>query len=259
MKAKPFSNIPVVDRPGKPRESGITMMIDWGIGVAAQDDVLNLCGEYVDLAKIAVGIAGLLESDVLAAKMESYDRHGVMPFPGGMYLEYAVDRDLEDAYFKDAKAAGFRCIEVSDNTVPFTPDQKRDLIKKAIEEYDLVVLGEVGSKIQVTETQAFVKDVVNCLKAGSWKVFLEAADLFDERKKLRTELLHAIRNELPINQLIFELPGWWLGALGAENVGLIKMLIGEFGPDVNIANVGPNEVMYLETDRRRTGVAGFSG
>ena len=65
MKERPFARIPVSDRPQKPRESGVMMLIDWGIGNVPQKDLLASTGDYVDLAKIAVGIAGLLSSDVL--------------------------------------------------------------------------------------------------------------------------------------------------------------------------------------------------
>ena len=174
-----FSGIPVHPRPEKPRESGLTMLIDWGIGPGSQEDLLKTSGAYIDLAKIAVGIAGLLESDVLSAKLKMYRDHEIKPFPGGQYLEYAVGKGLEDVFLKEAGEAGFQMIEVSDNTVPFEAAFKTNLIRKAREEHGFTVLGEVGSKVSATEVGPFVADVKQCLEAGAWKVFVEAADLLD--------------------------------------------------------------------------------
>ena len=55
-----FDTISVPDRPSKPRQTGITMFADWGLGLAAQADCLEISGEYADLAKVAVGISRLL-------------------------------------------------------------------------------------------------------------------------------------------------------------------------------------------------------
>ncbi len=251
-----FSGIPVSSRPEKPRESGLTMLIDWGIGPAAEEDLLKTSSEYIDLAKIAVGIAGLLDRDVLTTKLDTYRKYGVKPFPGGQYLEYAVGKGLEDVFLKEAGEAGFQMIEVSDNTVPFEPAFKTALIRKAREEYGFVVLGEVGSKISATEIEPFVADVRQCLDAGAWKVFVEAADLLDGQD-LRVDLVEALNNEFKLEQLIFELPGWWLGSEGMLKIEVLTRLFKELGSDVNLANVDQGDVLYLETQRRKTGVSGF--
>jgi len=251
-----FSGIPVSSRPEKPREKGLTMLIDWGIGPGGQEDLLKTSGTYIDLAKIAVGIAGLLESDVLSTKLKTYRDHNVKPFPGGQYLEYAVGKGLENVFLKEAGAAGFDMIEVSDNTVPFEAAFKTDLIRKAKEEYGFTVLGEVGSKISATEVGPFVADVKQCLEAGAWKIFVEAADLLDG-EDLRVELVDALKKEFELEQLIFELPGWWIGSGGGLKVEILNRLFKELGPDVNLANVEENEILFLETQRRKTGVSGF--
>ena len=45
-----FSQIDIPSRPGKPRETGITMMIDWGIPPHTQNDVTGFSSEFIDLA-----------------------------------------------------------------------------------------------------------------------------------------------------------------------------------------------------------------
>lgn len=255
MDARPFPHIQMPERPAKPRDAGLTVLIDWGAGPSAQADFLRTAGEYADLAKIAVGISGLLPSAVLAQKLELYEQFAVRPFPGGQYLEYAVSLDRAGEYLADAKEAGYRLIEVSDNTVPFERAFKEDLIGRAREGYGFDVLAEVGSKVQVSDIAALVADVRSCLGAGAWKVLVEAAELFDEG--LRQDLIDALAEKLPLDKLIFELPGWWLGAVGAERAGMMRTLLTSFGSAVNLANIDPDEVLFLETLRRKTGVAGF--
>lgn len=232
------------------------MLIDWGIGPKAQEDLLKTSGAYIDLAKIAVGIAGLLKGDVLSAKLKTYREYDVKPFPGGQYLEYAVGKGLEDVFLKEAGEAGFDMIEVSDNTVPFEAAFKTGLIRKAREEHGFTVLGEVGSKVSATEVGPFVADVKQCLEAGAWKVFVEAADLLDG-EDLRVELVKALKDEFSLEQLIFELPGWWIGSGGGLKVEILNRLFKELGAEVNLANIEENEILFLETQRRRTGVSGF--
>ena len=84
-----FSDIPQFTRPAKPRSSGATFIIDWGIGPVQQQDLLRSAAEFVDLAKIAVGIPGLLPAKILDEKVQIYQQHQVHPFPGGQFLEHA--------------------------------------------------------------------------------------------------------------------------------------------------------------------------
>lgn len=254
--ARPFADIEHPERAEKPREQGITMLIDWGMGPEQQRDLLRTSGAHLDLAKIAVGISALMPMDVLRDKLGAYEQAAVRPFPGGQYLEYAVHLDKLEAYFAEAKHAGYKLIEVSDNTVPFEAQFKRDTIRRAIDEYGFDVLGEVGSKVSTTDVPALVADLQGCLDAGAWKVFVEAAEFFDE-SGLRGDLLDALVNDVPAAAMIFELPGTWLGPSAAERLDLIKALLARFGPDVNLANVEPWEVLFLESLRRRIGVAGF--
>ena len=57
MSAYPFNfiDLPAERSTTKPRATGLTMMIDWGLGLRRLEDTLEMAGEYVDLGKIAVG------------------------------------------------------------------------------------------------------------------------------------------------------------------------------------------------------------
>ena len=57
MNAHFFEGLDGIDRPSKPRDNGLTMVIDWGIGLHEQADLLSTAADYFDFAKIAVGIS----------------------------------------------------------------------------------------------------------------------------------------------------------------------------------------------------------
>jgi len=249
-----FSNIPFKRRRGKPRELGLTVIIDRKLGLKAQEDFLDLTGDYVDVAKIMVGIPALIEAQTLKKKIDLYHQHNVLVFPGGQFLEYVIAQDKVPAYFTDIIKAGFRLVEVSDNLIDISPDKKCGLIKMAIQEYGLKVVGETGSKKVSSDIKLLIKDIKDCLNCGAWKVMFEAAELF-ENGRFKSEVIKAISQEVDIKNIIFELPGPWIPKITVSDIySLMVWLIENLGSEVNIANVEPSEVLCLEAERTNLGV-----
>ncbi len=112
MSTQAFEGTTIPDRPAKPRQAGLTMLIDWGLAGAAQADWLEIGAPYINLAKIAVGISRLLPADLLRKKIQLYRQHQVIPFPGGQFLEYAVYHGQASDYLAAARTAGYGWIEV---------------------------------------------------------------------------------------------------------------------------------------------------
>ena len=111
MEKMPFGFMNPKHRPGKPRESGITMMIDWGMGVRRQEDILNIAGPYIDIAKIAVGLSGIISERVLKEKLRIYADFQVGAFIGGQFLEFGIFHQglgIAHRYFEEASSVGFR-------------------------------------------------------------------------------------------------------------------------------------------------------
>lgn len=249
-----FEETTIPERRAKPRQVGLTMLIDWGLGPADQADWLEIGAEYIDLAKIAVGISRLLPADLLRRKIALYEEHQVIPLPGGQFLEYAVYHGQTRAYLAAARAAGYRWIEVSDNVIELTPQEKSDLIRIAHEEFRLQVLGEVGSKVEGTSSADLIADIQRCLDAGAWKVFVEAAELFGA--DLNEALIEEIAAAVSLDKLIFEVPGPWIpGVRRCDQHATRAWLIRRFGPQVNLANVPPKDVLEVETTGCGIGVA----
>ena len=249
-----FSTIDLSVRPAKPRDGGISMMIDWGIPIEAQRDRLNLAAEFIDLAKVAVGISGLIAEESLIDKIETYRKAEVEPFPGGMYLELAVTKDCVEFYYAECRRVGYQLVEVSDNVVHFDTALRERLIRQAVEEHGLRVLGEVGSKHDKTDMATLVADISDSLRAGAWKVFIEAAE-FVSGDGLDTSLIQSMLEQVDAADIIFELPGKWIPDVYAHRVyRLMVWLVEHIGPEVNIGNLAPEDVVPLETLRTGVGV-----
>ena len=94
-----FAGLDGKDQPSKPRQTGLTMTTDWGMGIGAQEDFLAASGDYTDFGKICAGLSRLLSNDLLKEKIAAYQKRQVHAFPGGAYLEYAEVEGRADLYF----------------------------------------------------------------------------------------------------------------------------------------------------------------
>jgi phosphosulfolactate synthase len=253
MRDNPFTPVVNTDRCTKPRTTGLTMIADWGDPVETQRGHLSVAGPYIDLAKIAVGIAALLDPQTLKQKIDLYTSHDILSFPGGQFLEYSVLRNQTNEYLQACVAAGFKAVEVSDNLLEIDLDAKAQLICTARDTYGLRVLGEVGKKEGVTATNDLADDAVRCLEAGAERIFLEAADFFSG--EVNEKQLDRIVSRCDMPRLIFELPGPWIEGITQSHVQKItRWLLNRFGNETNIANVSPENVLKLEALRQGIGV-----
>ena len=248
-----FSNIPIKKRREKPRELGLTVITDNILSVKVQEDFLDLMADYIDVVKIGSGVAALIEAQTLRKKIDLYHKNNILALPGGQFLEYVIDKSKVREYFSDVIKAGFRSVEVSDNLIDISPEKKCGLIKMAIQEYGLKVLGETGSKKVSSDMKLLINDIKDCLECGAWKVMFEAAELF-ENGKFKSNIIKAISHEVDIKNIIFELPGPWIPNITVSDIFSLQVwLIDNLGPEVNIANINPYEVFNLEVERINLG------
>jgi phosphosulfolactate synthase len=230
------------------------MLVDWGMSFGAQQDLLELASEFIDLAKVAVGISGLISEDPLVRKLLTYRESGLEPFPGGQFLEYAYRQGRATEYYQECCRVGYRLVEVSDNVIDLTQQEKELLIRQAIERHGLRVLGEVGSKVSATDPQALITDIKACLRAGAWKVLVEAAE-FVTASGIDTSLVENLLAEVDQADIMFELPGKWIANVHAYQIyQMMIWLVEHVGPEVNLGNVTAEDVVPLETLRTGVGV-----
>ncbi len=244
-----FRSVKIPERSKKPREKGLTMLVDKGVGLRSQQDLLESAGEFIDLAKIVTCLSGVYSEDYLRKKISLYQEHHVDVFPGGMFLELAIKQGKTREYLEDARKSGYEAVEVSDNILSLSAEEKTRIIALAARDYKLKVLGEVGKKYASTSTQDMIKDIHRCLDAGSWKVFVEAMELFTE--ELNIEIIDDIVKAIPEENLIFELPLLeYEGVHRYDNNQMQSWLITHLGPEVNIGNVDADNILTLEQLRR---------
>ncbi|HCL27474.1 MAG TPA: hypothetical protein DIC52_03435 [Candidatus Latescibacteria bacterium] len=242
------------ERTAKPRSSGLTMVIDWGIGLQQQRDLTDMGAEYFDLAKIAVGLSRLWSTELLRQKIDQYRSRDVEPFPGGQYLEYAEVHGKLDRYLPACIDLGYRWVEVSDNIAPVSLQWKGKIITEAVEDYGLRVLGEVGRKEGLENRIPLVDNAMACMDAGASVLLVEAAELVSEKAETAAAVDEIVR-AIGVEQVMFELPGPWIEGVHACDIHHMRReLIKRYGSQVNIGNVAADELMSLEAYRRGLGV-----
>jgi phosphosulfolactate synthase len=256
----PFGFVPIESRRtlSKPRRTGLSMVIDDGLPLPYMRGVLDLAAPYIDLIKIKTGTARLYPRDQLIAKLALYEGSGIQPFLGGQFHEYVFAMLGEAAlpkFYAEARALGFRTIEISDNTVPLTPEQRHGQITAAIAS-GLTVFGEVGSKETLSNPNLLIEQAEVCLKAGAQLVLVEAAELVEDGR-VRKDSLEVIKRGLPAERVMIELPGPWIsGVRSCDIEEMKKILFAEFGPDVNLANIDVKTIYDTEAQRVGLGTGG---
>ena len=244
-----FPQVSVPQRQQKPRSRGLTMMIDWGIPHGLQKDCLEAQGIYVDEAKIAASIPKVMPLQYLQQKIETYKSEDIFTFPGGLFTEVAIAQGNYDAFLEDARSVGFSGIEVSDNILEISTKEKKTVITKAVNEYGMTVMGEVGRKEGSMTKDELIADVDNCLEAGAKLVLLEAHELF--HGEIRIDVLEELNKKVPMERIMFELPVTVLpDVTKSYKTKILYWMIKQFGPEVNLANVEWDEIYFTEITRR---------
>ncbi len=240
--------MPLAGRSRKPRTSGLTMVIDKGVGLRLLGDLLELAVDYIDIIKLTFGTSAFYDRALLKKKNEVITSFGVESMPGGTFLEVAVWQGVVNDYLKRARELGFSAIEVSDGTIDFDQKTRADLIKKSLDK-GFKVITEVGKKDpkEILPIAMVLQLIGQDLRAGAFKVIIEAREagrgvgIFDEEGRTRKdEVENIIAGVADVNSLIWEAP------LKNQQQDLIL----RFGPNVNLGNIPQDEILALEALRQ---------
>ena len=230
------------DRTAKPRENGLTMMMDKGLSIRQVEDTIAASHQYFDIAKLGFGTS-VITND-LDTKLSLYKEANIQPCFGGTLFELYYAKGLFDEYRKLIDKYEMPLAEVSDGSITMSHEDKCDCISKLAEQ--TIVLSEVGSKDadKIIPPYKWINLIQKELAAGSWKVIGEAREggnvgLFRSTGEVRSGLVEEILNTIPGEKIMWEAP------LKAQQVWFIKLL----GTNVNLGNIAPNEVIPLETLR----------
>jgi phosphosulfolactate synthase len=235
-----FLDLPA--RPSKPRTEGLTHVIDKGLALRQVENLFDTAGAYVDIVKLGWGTGYVTQN--LKEKIGLYRSFEVPVVCGGTLFEAVIALGKLDEYRRWLEENRFSHVEVSDGTIDLPRERKLELITELAQ--DFVVMSEVGSKDSevVFAPYQWVRWLREDLEAGAWKVITEAreggtAGIFRSTGDMRTGLIDEIVHELPLAELVFEAPTTHSQA----------WFVQRFGPEVNLGNIPPEEVIPLETLR----------
>ena len=235
-----FLGVPA--RPGKPRQVGLTHVIDKGLNLRDIEGLFDTAGEFVDIVKFGWGTSYVTNN--LEKKISLYRSLETPVVCGGTLFEAVFARNRLDEFKSWLVENRFSHVEISDGTLDIPRDRKLELIAEFAR--DFTVLSEVGSKDSdvVYAPYQWVQWIKEELEAGAWKVITEGREggtsgIFRSDGDMRTGLIDEIAHEIAVDEVLFEAP------TKSSQAWFVK----HFGPNVNLGNIPPEEVIAVETLR----------
>ena len=242
-----LKNLP--KRTDKPRESGMTMVMDKGLSLNEVENFLTMSADYTDLVKLGFGTAVITPN--LKEKIKLYQDAGIPVYFGGTLFEAFVIRGQFEDYARLLDEFNITHAEVSDGSIEISEEEKCGYIRTLAKNF--TVLSEVGSK----DTDKIIPPYkwINMMKAeidaGAWKVIAEAREsgtvgIFRKSGEVRSGLIEEILTKIPQEKILWEAPQ------KVQQVWFLKL----YGSNINLGNIAPNELIPLET--LRLGIRGDS-
>lgn len=242
-------NFLLKEREEKPRQKGITMILDKGLGLETAESLMNISGDYVDYLKFGWGTSIVHEQDIIKDKVAMYKSHNITPYTGGTLFELAYMNDKLEEFFQEAHDLGFEAIEVSDGSTTISHDKKLECIESAKKD-GFEVLSEVGKKDPGLDKELSLDERIeymqNELGAGSSLIIVEAREggknigIYDKAGNAKEDEIDYILDNFDGNKILWEAP----------NKDQQVFFILKLGNDVNLGNVSTDDITSLETLRR---------
>ncbi len=242
MNQELFNLSQLPERSLKPRESGITMVMDKGLSLKEAEDFIANNSTYTDIVKLGFGTS--FATPKLLEKIKLYQSADIPVYFGGTLFEAYVIRNQFEDYLRLLDKTGITYAEVSDGSIEMHHDTKCEYIRKLATR--ATVLSEVGSKDaeKIIPPYEWIEQMESEISAGVWKVIAEAREsgtvgIFRGTGEVRSGLVAEIIRKIPLDKILWEAP------LKSQQVWFIKL----YGANVNLGNIAPNELIALETLR----------
>ena len=245
-----FSFIRVAPRPVKPRDYGMTIVADRGVGLHAQEDLMHSAGDFVDMMKIGIGAFRLQTEQFLREKIEHLHKHGVEVFFAGDITEAAFLQGQSAKFYEKVKELGSDAVEVSSAQVSMSIDDKCRLIKMATDA-GLKVVAETGQKghDNWTNSLSYInKQIESYFEAGAWKTLIQGEGVSEGVQDRKEDLMLNIAAAFDVKNLIFQ----------AKDGGTQAFYVNTLGNIVNL-DVDYDQVIDLELMRRNIRKHGLFG
>ena len=230
------------ERPLKPRDSGITMVMDKGLSIREAEDFMSVGSEYTDYVKLGFGTS--LITHGFEKKIAIYKKAGAIPYFGGTLFEAFIVRNMFKEFMEFLDKNEIELVEVSDGSYDFEHKRKLEYISRLAERG--TVISEVGSKKKdvIYTPDEWVAMMKAELNAGSVKVIAEAREsgttgIYNEDGSINNKIIRGIAEHVKLENVIWEAP------LKSQQAWFIK----HFGANVNLGNIAPHEIIPLESLR----------
>jgi phosphosulfolactate synthase len=233
------------ERTAKPRRHGVTMVIDNGLPTRHFQDVVESGSDLIDLVKLGWGTA-LVTKD-LGLKLDALTRAGVEFCFGGTLFEKYVSQGRFDDFTRLLREYGARCVEVSNGSIDMPNEEKCEYVRRLAG--DFRVVSEVGFKDSKRSLELppvrWIEYMRADLDAGADMVIAEAREsgrsgICRADGELRFGLIEEIiESDLDVGRILFEAP----------TKELQTYFIRRLGPNVNLGNIAPDQVIGVETLR----------
>ncbi len=237
-----FSLGQLPDRIKKPRNHGITMVMDKGLSIEETRNFLSIAEPYVDVVKLGFGTSYVTPN--LDKKLEVYRSANIPIYFGGTLFEAFLIRGQLEDYIRICKEYGVGYIEVSDGSVDIDHLEKCKIIER-LTKFG-TVLSEVGSKdaAHIIPPYKWIELMQAELNAGARYVIAEAREagnvgIYRGTGEVREGLVQEILTKIPSEKILWEAPQ------KSQQLYFIELI----GANVNLGNIAPNEMIALEAMR----------
>jgi phosphosulfolactate synthase len=232
----------IPERTKKPRENGLTMMMDKGLSINDTKSFIEMCGPHTDIIKLGFGTSAI--SANIESKIKLYQDAGLMVYLGGTLFEAFITRGMLEEYIVLLKKWNITMCEVSDGCIDISHEEKCKYITDLAKEF--TVVSEVGSKDEnvLIAPYKWIELMQKELEAGAWKVIAEAREggnvgIFNKTGEVRSDLIDEILTKIASEDILWEAPK------KPQQVWFVKLL----GANVNLGNIAWDEIIPLETLR----------
>ncbi|MDE3125358.1 MAG: phosphosulfolactate synthase [Bacteroidota bacterium] len=237
-----FNLTQIPERMKKPRNHGITMVMDKGLSMNEVENFLSVAGPHVDIVKLGFGTSAVTPN--LKEKINLYHQYNMPIYFGGTLFEAFLIRNQIDDYIAICKEYNITYMEVSDGSITIPHAEKCGYIEK-LTKYG-TVLSEVGSKdaTNIMAPYKWIELMRAELEAGASYVIAEAREagnvgIYRDSGEVRQGLVAEILTQIPEEKILWEAPQ------KAQQLYFLQLL----GCNVNLGNIAPNEVIPLEAMR----------
>ena len=241
-------------RTKKPRKTGITMVM--------VEDIANTGPKYIEPFQDLVDRIKILDGfwhrdmNIVEQTIKAFAKMNMKVSLGGLYFELAKTQGNLKEFMEALSGLGINEVEVENHAMDLTLEQMQQEVKN-FKDNGFQVIGEIGKKWWWKDQTRISRDLISVEKtleqaralidAGADYLYWEGMIVRSligtqlENKKGQKQLIE-VANQVAPEKMIFEL---W-DCRNHPIHPMIAWLVKEFGPNVNLANIRPWDVKFVE-------------